>query len=321
MEAQKLCVYNSTRESYLGHEVAIVDPTVEPLRKLIEYLAFDVEPGLWLTPYRGIPPVPGIPQFDLVCLDEEYRVIEAVPSLSTSHLSPLKASPASALVLPLRTISSSQTQPGDRFMICTANELVQQLALRTRALANVEKSAADAATPASVSVPPPPSNGNHAGEQPTANQSSNGSADTHLNESLRTRLLRWWASDRRTANRQTFRNLVAYRWDGEYPHAHRINDISESGLYLVTPERLFIGTRVLMTLQKENTDGYAPGNSIAVQTKVVRWGEDGEGLSFVLSGTPEHVSDPHWPERVANKKALKKFLQQLKEEEQGLQMS
>ena len=84
MESQRFCVYNLTRETLLGLEVAEVDSTAEPLKKLIEYLFAFAETGLWLMPYRGIPSVPGLAPFDLVCLDEEHRVIQEIELFSTA---------------------------------------------------------------------------------------------------------------------------------------------------------------------------------------------------------------------------------------------
>ena len=48
--------------------------------------------------------------------------------------------------------------------------------------------------------------------------------------------------------------LAAYYWTGAAPAAHNIKDISSSGLYVVTEERWYPGTLVMMTLQK-TSDG------------------------------------------------------------------
>jgi hypothetical protein len=93
MESQRFCVCNLTRESLLGLEVAEVDSTAESLKKLIEYLFAFAEKGLWLAPYRGIPSVPGLAPFDLVCLDEDYRVIQEVELFSTAAMSRLNLKP------------------------------------------------------------------------------------------------------------------------------------------------------------------------------------------------------------------------------------
>ena len=324
METQKLSVYNSTRRSYLGHEIALVDPTVDSLRKIVEYLAFDIEPGLWFTPFEEIPPVPGIPQFDLVCLDTDRRVIHALPSIGPKDLAPFTFPPSSALVLPPQTIFDSHTQPGDQLLIHTAEEMVHRLFELSRNHRSTPVQESQPAIAAQPVVPAPPTPNTHI-SQPLAPQTIFGQSlerepSALHRDSFKARLLRLLGSDRRRASRYAFRDLVAYRWDGDASHPHPICDISESGVYVVTEDRLLVGTKVLMTVQKKSIDGSSPGNSIAVQTKVVRWGNDGEGLSFILSGKIPKSSDGYWPESVADKKAVRQFLHRMQEDGEELQL-
>jgi Flp pilus assembly protein TadG len=88
--------------------------------------------------------------------------------------------------------------------------------------------------------------------------------------------------DRRSAIRQAPRHLVAYYWDGATPLAHVIRDISSTGLYLVTEQRWYPGTLVMITLQRADAADTDPYRSIIVKTKVVRLGTDGVGLAFVI---------------------------------------
>jgi hypothetical protein len=128
------------------------------------------------------------------------------------------------------------------------------------------------------------------------------------------RFLRWLnpdASGRRGSIRRPLPGLVAYQWTGSAPRVYHIGNISNTGLYLLTDERPSLGTLILMTLQKTDTDGENPGESVVVQTRVIRWGPDGVGLKFVVmpklagidSGRAEHGN-------VADLKALKEFLRQ-----------
>lgn len=92
---------------------------------------------------------------------------------------------------------------------------------------------------------------------------------------------RLFSHDRRSAERMIRPRLVAYYWDGAAPQAHEIRDISLTGMYLFTPERWRPGTLVTMTLQRTDTSPYARfKRSIAVQAKVIRWGEDGVGFKL-----------------------------------------
>lgn len=317
METQKYCVYNLNRRSFLGLEVAAVDTTVAPLRRLIEYLFAHSRTGLWLTPYRGIPPAAGLAPFDLVGIDEGYRVIDQVRSVSTSNLAPMKAGAASALVLPAGTILASQTQPKDELAICLPEEMDRLLEdlLGSGASAQVVQSAkfqteklpGDGATAAARTS-------DHLKPQ-LATQGLHEGDENESRVSLKERIRRWFKPDRREGRRYPTPGLVAYQWAGNSPQAHNIGDISVTGLYLLTPERRVHGTRMLMRLQRSDTDGAQAEDSIAVRTEVVRWGSDGEGLAFVLSGLKDPRRDESMPESAASKWDLKKFLQQLNLEE------
>lgn len=118
----------------------------------------------------------------------------------------------------------------------------------------------------------------------------------------------WLSSDRRRAQRLPLPGVVAYYWTGSAPRAYQIADISATGFYLLTEERWFPGTMVLMTLQRTDNDGNNLEDSIAVQSRVVRWGSDGLGLAFVLAPSGAAVR-----EQGADKKTLDRFLSRLKE--------
>jgi Flp pilus assembly protein TadG len=137
-----------------------------------------------------------------------------------------------------------------------------------------------------------------------------------------TPLLSWLkgsgSGERRKAARQNAPGVVAHYWDGAAPAAHTIRDISANGLYLLTEQRWYPGTLVMMTLQrKDSFDGEAD-RSITVQSKVVRSGADGVGLAFI----PEEHEDarPAGASSVvenqfftAGRKAINKFLQRVKD--------
>jgi Flp pilus assembly protein TadG len=88
--------------------------------------------------------------------------------------------------------------------------------------------------------------------------------------------------ERRKAQRQESPHVVAHYWDGAAPLAHRIRDISSTGLYLLTEQRWYPGTVVRMSLQSESVVEADPDHSITVNAKVVRSGTDGVGLALVL---------------------------------------
>ena len=132
--------------------------------------------------------------------------------------------------------------------------------------------------------------------------------------SLKTWLQNWLSSDRRRAQRTPLPGLVAYYWTGSAPRAYQIADISSTGFYLLTEERWFPGTMVLMTLQRTDSSGQNLDDSIAVQSRVVRWGSDGLGLAFVLSKYVDSRDTDALRQHGADKKTLEKFLARMKKE-------
>ncbi len=89
------------------------------------------------------------------------------------------------------------------------------------------------------------------------------------------------SGDLRKKSRQTAPPLAAYFWDGGHPVAHRVKNISHTGFYLETTERWLLGTLVMMTLQRTGADSSLADCSVIVMSKVVRYGEDGVGFTFI----------------------------------------
>jgi hypothetical protein len=116
--------------------------------------------------------------------------------------------------------------------------------------------------------------------------------------SWKVKLLRWLFPDlvikdvdepreRRRADRQPLNGLVAYYFTGGSPDPHKIANISVLGFYLQTDERWMPGTIVRMTLQRVGSTGEDPSDTITVNSKIVRWGSDGEGFEFILTDLDE----------------------------------
>jgi hypothetical protein len=131
-------------------------------------------------------------------------------------------------------------------------------------------------------------------------------------------LKRWWSPDPRTAPdlreapRESLPGLAAYYWTGAAPKSHNIKDISSTGLYVVTEERWYPGTLILMTLQA-GVDGQENfEHSISVHSRAVRWGNDGVGLQFIPQDAPAARSVLNPLVDGANTKELEQFLERLR---------
>jgi hypothetical protein len=93
--------------------------------------------------------------------------------------------------------------------------------------------------------------------------------------------------NQRRPQRYVAPRLVAYFWDGGTPTAHCIRDISTTGMYLMTPQRWYPGTLLMITLQRTEKDDAGVRQSITVQARVMRSADDGVGLRFVVPKTEE----------------------------------
>jgi hypothetical protein len=131
-------------------------------------------------------------------------------------------------------------------------------------------------------------------EAPSSLAASGYGPPVKRNYSWKVRLLRWLfphlvidepdqPPDRRRADRQSLAGLVAYYFTGGSPEPQRIGNISVTGFYLHTDERWMPGTVVRMTLQRVGTKGDDPSDTIVVNSRIVRWGPDGEGFEFILT--------------------------------------
>ena len=327
MEVQKYCVYNQTRESFLSLGVTIAHTGADSVRESIDRVSVKPDSGLWMVPYRGVLPAPGHSPVDLVYLDEDYRVIQEIESFLTSTAEPMKDEAASALVLPAHTIYSSQTQPGDQMVICIADEMERRLERLSGSFTPASSSQVSLFTrekhsgngtsaPAPLPIPPDKED-THKGTD-TMDQSTSKPAKRG---SLLSWIQNWLSSDRRRAPRQPLPGVVAYYWTGSTPRAYQIADISISGFYVLTEERWFPGTMVLMTLQRTDSSGKNLDDSIAVQSRVVRWGSDGLGLAFVVSKALDPNNGESMRENGADKKALERFLERLKNETAELRIA
>ncbi len=90
-----------------------------------------------------------------------------------------------------------------------------------------------------------------------------------------------WSQNRRRAARHALPGLVAYYWNGGPPKPHEVQDISLTGLYLVTEERWYPGTVVTMRLQQKEGEDKDPELAISIHAKAVRLGTDGVGMEIV----------------------------------------
>ncbi len=332
VESRTHCAYNLTRECFLGLEVTAANLPYAALMDLLAALTLKSGEGLWLAPFRGLPSERLDMPMDLIYLDGDCRVIETVESYPTFRRSPFSPAAASVLALPVHSIYSSQTQAGDQLLLCVAEEMEQRLERMADVVSGGSASSgapssrqAETVVESAVLLREVPLWGGGPGLAEIGARSQAEQAkpvpmhEMELAEpgarqvrSPRNWLERWWSPDPRQAPREAGTGLAAYYWNGAPPKAHSIRDISSSGLYVLTEERWYPGTLILMTLQRSDAADETAELSIAVKSRAVRWGNDGVGLQFVLPSAQELRNGYNPQADGADRKALDRFLRQLK---------
>jgi len=123
MKKRTYCVYNQTRECFLSLGVLPADTTFARLKGLIGKLRLRVDEGLWVFPSYGIHTFGVFFPLDLIYVNDNHKVVDVIEHFAPFRISPIKTQAASVLELPIHTIYTSQTQPGDQLVICTIEEM------------------------------------------------------------------------------------------------------------------------------------------------------------------------------------------------------
>ncbi len=319
MATRKVCAYNQTRECFLGLEVTIADLSNANFQERVVALTLNSGEGLLMVPFSGVPETGLRSPIDLIYLDQDSRVIEAVESFPVSHFATPNKQTACVLALPTHSIYSSQTQTGDQLVICAAEEMESNLerfsaanggGLAVNAVAVLRENPLWSGGPGLLQLEDRSKDdlaiSTQVHEIPLIEPGTRG------NWPPKNWLQRWWSPDPRVAPRDPAHGLAAYYWNGAAPQAHSVKDISSSGLYLVTEERWYPGTLVMMTLQRTECGEENAERSISVHSRAIRWGNDGVGLQFVMANPNLAHSGVTAAVDGVDKKELERFLKRLR---------
>ncbi|MGA2048766.1 MAG: PilZ domain-containing protein [Terracidiphilus sp.] len=127
IEPGQICAYNQTRESFLGLQVIAGDFSLASLNEWIKTLTPNSGGGIWMIPFRGVLATEVRTPLDLLYLDQDCKVLDTVEFFPTYRVSASRPPAASVLALPSHSIFSSQTQPGDRLVLCSPEEMEWRL--------------------------------------------------------------------------------------------------------------------------------------------------------------------------------------------------
>lgn len=309
------CAYNQTRGRFLAVHAEAADFSVSILDSRLSVLAPDSGSGLLIVPFRGISPTSVRVPIDLVYISHRNVVLATVESFPLSPLPPSGGPAGAVLALPAHTTSATGTLPGDRLIICSPVEIERRLHLLQEAKdlesavtplpdPAIDLPSSDAVAPApsaparpepsapaaAVAQPAPPPVEPPPAEPPVAPPPQGAQWKNRQPKSLMQRVFNLEPPDPRKAEREAYPGLVAYFFTGGTPVPHRIRDISRTGFYIYTGERWYLGTviRITLTDKSQSTREF----SLTVDAKVVRWGNDGVGLHFLLNDAKDRDNSP-----------------------------
>lgn len=299
MELRMFCAYNQTRECFLGLEVTAGDFSYEALSRA-GALTIKPNEGLWLCPFRGIPEfdVPG--PMDLIYLNKDCRVIDLMESFPSARGKSSIPAVDTVLVLPAHSIFLSETRIGDQLVLRAAEEMPGWLERQQNGANDIKPGANKKSSFVSamgrkalefVGLEPGSRHGRPNPDVPVGVDLP-GRDDPASGEHKKW-FQRLWSRDLRQSSRKRVGGLAAYYWNGLPPSPHEVRDISSSGLYLLTEDRWYPGTVILMTLQDKSGSGNDADHAIPVRVRAVRWDSDGVGLQFVVETGAGSLEDPY----------------------------
>jgi uncharacterized membrane protein (UPF0127 family) len=118
-----LCAFNITRQSFINLGVTVADTPLARLRGLIGKIRLRSDEAMWIVPSHGIHTIGLLFPIDVIYLDAQLRVVQAVEHLGPLRIAPIRRQCASVLELPARSIYDSGTQVGDQLLICSPEEM------------------------------------------------------------------------------------------------------------------------------------------------------------------------------------------------------
>lgn len=268
MAAEKLCVFNLTRQSFLSFGVSIADTHFARLRGLLGHLRLLNDDGLWLIPCQGIHTI-GVPfPIDVVYLDETLRVVHLIEHFAPFRIAPVRMRSSSVLELSTQTVFWSNTRVGDQFLIGSPEELADYWSSQQQ-----QSTAGGPRMPHSLLDNP----------------------DSQAREpavGLLARITGWFKRQRGRGEAPSpdVPPVCAYYWEGGGPAPHDVLKISEAGAFLRTAHPWDLATIIELTLQPKSPAGNGSGDPrgvVRLSSLVVRSDPDGIDVRFIYAQPDE----------------------------------
>ncbi len=324
----KFCAYNQTRERFVATGIEAIDDSAGSAQARLYALSQGSGNGLWILPLLEISPASICFPVDLVYLNNDCVVVDAVESFPIGSPGAASTKALSVIVFPSDTLAQGEIHIGDQLIVAGPDEMKHRLQRKKEARAGAGKALPPVLEPFARTTPEP------VAEEPVQNlfaplpaasdEVAPATPEVVAQEPLskqvpaaappggearpwkkRTKPKDWLTrflrgeeepEDPRIVTRESLPGLIAYYFTGGTPAAQEVRDISPTGVYIVTTERWYPGTVVRLTL----TDRRDPRveRSLTVNAKAVRFGSDGVGLEFILDEQKKRrEKDPQLPQQ------------------------
>jgi hypothetical protein len=316
-EPRIYCAYNQTRQQFLCAHVELADLAPELIREHVANLIPGSAKGLWLAPFRGISAIQLEEPIDLVFLDRNNCVLSVVQSFPAAQQSSCNWPAGTALALPAQSVASSGTLVGDQLVLCSPQKMRRRflnlggMASSDETNCSVQDTDDLPSSPYSIAHYLPPArranvtsvSWDEVSKQQRSVQHtpiSANNAETNWKQSSRPPitpaipladvpdspknwllcLLTRRRREKRGSVRQFLPWVAAYIFNCDTPAPASVRNISMSGMYVLTSERLSLGTIIHVTLTDWRLP--TPERTVTVNAMAVRWGDDGVGLRFIF---------------------------------------
>ncbi|MBS1820560.1 MAG: pilus assembly protein [Acidobacteria bacterium] len=117
--------------------------------------------------------------------------------------------------------------------------------------------------------------------------------------------------ERRGAERGKPYELVVHYWNGAAPAGHKARDISSSGIFLLTDDRWYPGTQVMLSLQRAGASMSDPDRAIMVKGQVVRSDRDGVALALLATAASASHEVRDTFSSGVDEKTIRRFMKKL----------
>jgi hypothetical protein len=310
----RFCAYNLTRERFLSNQIEVGSFSMHFLEERLASFAPGLGFALWVNPFRELPLSLFRSPVDLVYLNQSCVVLDKLESFPISTPGSSMEMAASVLVLPARTIATIGINHGDQLILCNSDEMELRLAqlqsenvqsstgpeiIQNRSVASfarfsvhedlIDKGSSNSLKPQEDLIQSTREEISPAEETPGLPSIPDDETPLHDDEPVSTGYVKksWWRRflageppDLRKGERESIPGLVAYFFTGGAPIAHKVRDISATGLYVLTDERWYPNTALRITLSDERDPDRQV--SITLFARVARSGSDGVGMQFGL---------------------------------------